>query len=63
MSVGQFQMVLRTKINLKPTEAIFLFIGNTIPKGSLMFEDIDREYTNPVTGMVHIEYSGENVFG
>jgi len=27
MTVAEFQMVLRQKIELKPTEAIFLFIG------------------------------------
>ena len=33
-TLGQFVYVIRKKINIKPDEAIFLFVSNTIPSSS-----------------------------
>jgi len=63
MTVAEFQMVLRQKIELKPTEAIFLFIGKHIPAGSVNFHEIDCRFNDKDTDMVHVQFSGENTFG
>jgi GABA(A) receptor-associated protein len=62
VSVGQFAYVIRSRINLKPEEAIFLFIRNVLPPTSASMVDIYEEHKD-ADGFLYVTYAGENTFG
>jgi GABA(A) receptor-associated protein len=62
LTVGQFISVIRKRIKVKPEQAIFIFIGNTIPPTSKVMADIYEEHIDE-DGFLYITYNGENVFG
>ena len=60
---GQFVYIVRKRLNLANTEALFLFTdNNTIPPTSELFSSIDHKYRS-LQGYVIIHYSFENTFG
>ena len=61
-TLGQFVYVIRKKINIKPDEAIFLFVSNTIPSSSSIICDLYYKYKD-TDGFLYMQYSKENVFG
>lgn len=54
--------IRKSMVDIKPTEAIFIFINNTIPNGSLLISEIDKEYMDK-DGFVYISVSKESTFG
>ena len=63
LTAGQFIYVIRKRLKLDPSKAIFLFINNSIiPPSSMYFEDLYNTYKNE-DGFLYITYSGENTFG
>lgn len=64
MTVGQFSMVIRKRMNkLKSYEAIFLFVrGSVLPPTSETFENLHREYAEN-NMLLHLKYTKENTFG
>lgn len=61
-TVGKFLVQLRSSMDLKSDQAIFLFVGNTLlPTGS-MISLIYNKYKDE-DGFLYIVYSGENAFG
>ena len=62
VSVGQFMYVVRSRLTLKPEEAIFLFVNNILPPSSAYMNAIYEEHCDP-DGFLYMTYSGENVFG
>ena len=63
MTLSQFLVIIRKKIELSEKLSIFLFVNEKIlPKYSETMEDIYDEYKNK-DGMLIITYSGENTFG
>lgn len=63
MTLGQFIFVIRKRIKLKETEAIFLFINNSIlPPTSTTLKELYEEHKND-DGFLYISYCNENVFG
>lgn len=63
MTVSEFQLVLRRKMELSPCQAMFLFAGNIIPAGTMTFKELDALHRSTDTGMVHITWAFENTFG
>jgi GABA(A) receptor-associated protein len=62
LTVGQFIYVIRKRMHLNPTEALFIFInGNIVPTHSTM------SYIYPtlkdVDGFLYITYAKETTFG
>lgn len=63
MTLGQFVYVIRKRIHLNETQAIFVFVNNTIlPSTSSTMGQLYNEYKND-DNLLYIKYSGENTFG
>lgn len=56
-TVGQFVCVLRTHMNLNSSESILIFINNTIPNVSTLFQDLENN------DIIYITITKENTFG
>lgn len=62
LTMGQFVYVLRKRIHLKPDQAIFIFVNNTLPHASALVSSIYEQHKDE-DGFLYVEYAGENVFG
>jgi GABA(A) receptor-associated protein len=62
LSVGQFLYVIRKRIQLPSSMAIYLFVNNTIPPTSLMMLMLYEQHADE-DGFLYMSYSGENTFG
>jgi GABA(A) receptor-associated protein len=64
VTVGQFIMILRKKMHLlKATEALFIFVNNTIPPSSLLLSSLYANEKDIETQMLFITICKENTFG
>jgi GABA(A) receptor-associated protein len=64
ITIGQFIYVIRKRIRLPASSALFLFVGDDatlLPVGSEI-HDVYHQYKNK-DGFLYIIYSRENVFG
>lgn len=61
-TIGQFIYIIRKRIKLKPTEAIFVFVNNTLPRTSDLLKTVYNE-NKDADGFLYLTYSGENTFG
>ena len=62
MTMGQFIYVVRKKINLDSSQALFLFVDNVLCNGSKVMADVYNSYKDK-DGFLYITYSTENTFG
>jgi GABA(A) receptor-associated protein len=62
LTIGQFNYTIRNRIKLKPEQAIFLFVNNTLPHIGESMGKIYEEFKDE-DGFLYITYSGENTFG
>ena len=62
LTVGQFFFVIKKRINLKPEEAIFLFINNKIPVMSSLMSSVYKE-NKEADGFLYAFYCTESTFG
>ena len=62
LTVGQFIYVIRKRINLKPCEALFLFVNNVLPPTSSRLGTVYHNNKSK-DGFLYITYEGENTFG
>jgi GABA(A) receptor-associated protein len=64
ITIGQFLSILRRKMeNLKSSEAIYLFINNSLPPATSFLSTIYAENQDKNTGMLYITVCKENTFG
>ena len=62
LTMGQFQYVIRKRIKLDQTQALFIFINNTLPTTSTLISQIYEDKKDE-DGFLYITYSSENTFG
>lgn len=62
MNVGQFMYVLRKRIQLQTSEAIFVMCGKTFPSTSTSIEQLYNDHKGE-DGYLYMTYSGEDVYG
>ena len=62
ITLGQFLMVVRQRIKIKPEEGIFLFVANCIVPSSELIGKIYQSYKDP-DNFLYVTYSKENTFG
>lgn len=62
LTVGQFAYIIRKRVKLKPEDAIFLFVNNTLPPTSSLMSSIYEEHKDQDL-FLYLCYSGESVFG
>lgn len=63
VTICQFSLILRKKIELTPEKGLFLFIGGIIPSNSSILGDLYHQNKNLEDNFLYITYSGENTFG
>nr|XP_015091132.1 gamma-aminobutyric acid receptor-associated protein-like 1 [Vicugna pacos] len=62
LTVGQFYFLIRKRIHLRPEDALFFFVNNTIPPtsatmGQLYEDNHEEDY------FLYVAYSDESVYG
>ena len=67
-TVGQFQSALRSRLHLKPSLALFMFLSPTLdqhvlPVISSKMADVYRDFHDPTTGMLYVTLALESTFG
>ena len=63
MTAGQFIGVIRKRMKIMPSEAIFLFVdNNTIISGTSIIGPLYEQAKNE-DGFLYVHYSKENAFG
>lgn len=63
MTVGQFMVVVRRRLNLSSNQALFLYFGDTtLAKLTITMREAHAQYASP-DGFLYVQYAGENTFG
>jgi GABA(A) receptor-associated protein len=62
MTLSQFLYIIRKRIKLETSEALFFFINNTICNNTLLLSEVYNKFKDK-DGFLYIEYSTENTFG
>lgn len=63
MTLGQFLIVIRKRIKLKPEESLFMLVKDkSLIEASKTLSEVYNEYKDE-DGFLYITYCGENVFG
>ena len=62
VTVGQFISIIRNRIKLDPSQAIFMFIDNELPSLSTPLVEVYDKYKDDDEAL-YVIYTGENTFG
>jgi GABA(A) receptor-associated protein len=62
LCVGQLSHIVKKRLNIDSTTAIFLFCNNNILNSSNTINELHNLYKN-ADGFLYIEYTSENTFG
>jgi len=62
MSFGQFMFIIRKRIKLDSTEALFIFVNNILCNNAQIINEIYNLYKDK-DGFLYITYTSENTFG
>ena len=62
LTIGHFLYVIRKRLYLPSEKAIFLFVGDTIPPTTCLFDQLYHIYKD-ADNYLYITYAQENVFG
>lgn len=62
LTMGQFQYVVRKRIKVDPTTAIFMFVNGKIMAGHTILSQI-YEDNKDEDQFLYVHYTGENTFG
>ena len=62
MTMSQFSFVIRKRIQLEPSQAIFITINHALVASSKLLSEVYEEQKNE-DGFLYVIYTGENTFG
>lgn len=62
MNLGQFIYVIRKRIQLESSEALFIMVNNSLQPSNKLLQEI-YENLKDDDGFLYIQYSSENTFG
>ncbi|XP_058794760.1 gamma-aminobutyric acid receptor-associated protein-like [Phymastichus coffea] len=62
LTVGQFYFLIRKRIHLRPEDALFFFVNNTVPATNSTMGALYQEHREEDC-FLYIAYSDENVYG
>ena len=62
LTAGQFIYVIRKRLQLPPSQSLFIFIDGCIPPSSELLHSIYTRHKDG-DGFLYVSYSGENTFG
>ena len=63
MSGAQLMYIVRSRVELQPSQAIFLLCNNVMITASDTVGELYRKHANSEDGMLYITYTVENTFG
>lgn len=63
LQVAQFLYTIRKRVQLEPTQAMYLFFGNVMPAATLTMGQVYDQYHNPADQLLHGTYASECTFG
>lgn len=63
ITMGQFRYVIRKRIQMKPDEALFVFVNDTVMSPTMAtLAEVYRQHRDE-DGFLYMVYSGESTFG
>jgi GABA(A) receptor-associated protein len=62
LTIGQFMLVIRKRMNVKPEVGLYMFINGTIYSNSTFLQELYLDFRD-YDGFLYIEYDVENTFG
>lgn len=62
ITMAQFIIIVRKRLNISPKKALFFYINNTIIPGNTRMIDVNDKYKES-DGFIYIKYTSENCFG
>ena len=62
LTIGQFLYIIRKRVKLYSSDALFLFVNNTLPCTSSSIVNIYNEHKDD-DGFLYIQYTEESTFG
>jgi len=62
LTVGQFTYVIRKRIKLQPSQALFVFINDILAPTSALMSAMHKEHKDS-DGFLYVFYAGEDHFG
>lgn len=62
LTVGQFMHLIRKRIDMDSSHALFIFIDGNIPTNSELLSTCYDKYKN-IDGFLYVIYDTENIFG
>lgn len=62
LTVGQFYFLIRKRIHLRPEDALFFFVNNSIPPTSATMGTLYNDH-HEEDFFLYVAYSDENVYG
>ena len=62
MSLSQFIYVIRKRVDLDSSQALFFFINNTVPNNTIGMSTLYNTHKDK-DGFLYITYNSENTFG
>jgi len=62
-TMAEFMSLLRKKIKIEPSKAIFIFVDNVLVPNIFTMDELYHSYKDPKDGFLYITYCIENTFG
>lgn len=62
IKVYQLNFIIRKRLNINKSDALFIYINNIIPPSNNLISDIYEDFKDK-DGFLYITYSNENTFG
>ena len=62
LTVGQFMLVIRKRMNLNKEIGLYMFVNGTIPSNSSLLRNLYTDFKDD-DGFLYITYDVENTFG
>ena len=62
MNLSQFVFVIRNRIKMEPSKALFIMINNSMVVGSRLISDVYDDMKDE-DGFLYVTYTSENTFG
>jgi GABA(A) receptor-associated protein len=61
-TMAELLVTIRRSIMLRPEQALFVFVNNTLPNSNISMAELYQQYKSP-DGVLRMEYTSENTFG
>jgi GABA(A) receptor-associated protein len=63
LTISQLVYIIRRRVRLGESDAIFIYVNNTLPPASALVSAVRKEHGEAQSGFLFITYQGEETFG